>query len=151
MSVIKCFSFLWGWSLWKGSSRSILLSWSTSTGSACGYVCLKWWFPSWSWFHYYLQLYAEECACNCCLSPEQSRAGLNWPCSLLVCSLSLAMGVSPWVGSVLPNKRLALLFNMESQPGRGGSFQSAASVLWLGERKSMPVLFRAIQFLQPFS
>lgn len=92
------FSFLWGWVCEK-DVRSILLSWSTST-RICMWICMPEVVVS------ILELvslppnYVHRGVCLQLLPlPRQKQSwAQSWPCSLLVCSLSLAMGVSTLVG-----------------------------------------------------
>lgn len=122
--MIKCSHFFGGWVCEK-DVRSILLSWSTST-RICMWICmcLKWWFPSWSWFHYSPN-YVHRGVCLQLLPlPRQKQSwAQSWPCSLLVCSLSLAMGVSTLVGLSAQARGVSILDLTWRPARRGGSFQ----------------------------
>lgn len=109
------FSFLWGWVCEK-DVRSILLSWSTST-RICMWICMPEVVVS------ILELvslppnYVHRGVCLQLLPlPRQKQSwAQSWPCSLLVCSLSLAMGVSTLVGLSAQARGVSIL-DLESQP-----------------------------------
>lgn len=145
------FSFLWGWVCEK-DVRSILLSWSTPS-RICMWTCMPEVVVS------ILELvslpphYVHRGVCLQLLPlPRQKQSwAQSWPCSLLVCSLSLAMGVSTLVGLSAQARGVSILDLTWKASQKRRQF-SIHYLCALTGRKSVPVLFRAkSQFLQPFS